>query len=250
MMDHREANELIEAYAFGTLEEEQVRKLEEHLESGCEECLARLREASELSVRLAQAVPQSDPAPQVEERLFRRIGEESRHTGAGRVRKLHFPIWTVAAAAVILLGLAIGTGYLVYQNENLRHDLTEAADVTSLLNSPGMKFVDLSGVDPNPQAFGKVVLDPDKGAAVVYMYRLPQTPEGMEYQLWVMREGKPTNAGLFTVAPDGSAMLALEDLGNASEIDSFLVTIEPAGGQATPTGMMYLTGPNVFQSEN
>lgn len=249
-MDHREANELIESYAFGTLEAEQVRALEEHLESGCEECLARLREASELSVHLAQAVPQSDPPPVVEERLFRRIEHSGRQEGSGSVRKLQFPVWTVAAAAAIVLGLATGSGLLIYQNENLRHELTEAADVTALLNSPGMKFVDLSGVDPNPQAFGKVVLDPEKGAAVVYMYRLPQTPEGMEYQLWVMREGKPTNAGLFTVAPDGSAMLALEDLGNASEIDSFLVTIEPAGGQAAPTGMMYLTGPNVFQSDN
>jgi anti-sigma-K factor RskA len=250
VIDHKEAYELIESYAFGTLEAEQVPNLESHLASGCEECLARLREASELSVHLAQAVPQVGPPRKVEERLLRRIKESRPPTGADRVRRLQFPIWTVAAAAVILLGLATGTGYLVIQNGNLRHDLIEAADVTSLLNSPGMKFVDLSGVDPNPQAFGKVVLDPEKGAAVVYMYRLPQTPEGMEYQLWVMREGKPTNAGLFTVAPDGSAMLALKDLGNASEIDSFLVTIEPQGGQNEPTGMMYLTGPNVFQSEN
>ena len=137
---------------------------------------------------------------------------------------------------------------MVNVNRGLKKQLNDAQDVTNLLGSPGMQFVDLEGVDPNPQAFGKVVIDPDKGAAVVYMYALPQTPEGMEYQLWVMREGKPTSAGLFTVSNDGSAMLALEDLSDPNAINEFLVTIEPIGGEISPTGMMYLTGPNIFHS--
>jgi anti-sigma-K factor RskA len=76
------------------------------------------------------------------------------------------------------------------------------------------------------------------------MYRLPQTPEGMEYQLWVLREGKPTSVGTFTVAEDGSAMLKLKALPTPTEIASFEVTIEPEGGMPQPTGMMYLTGPD------
>ncbi|MGH8004797.1 MAG: anti-sigma factor, partial [Limisphaerales bacterium] len=127
--------------------------------------------------------------------------------------------------------------------QKLRQRLAEAEDVTSLLSSPGIQFVDLKGVDPNPQAFGKVVLDPEKGKAVVYMYRLPQTPQGKHYQLWVMREGKPTSAGVFTVAADGSAALKLDRLPEPDGFSSFLVTIEPEGGQIAPTGMMYLTGP-------
>ena len=101
----------------------------------------------------------------------------------------------------------------------------------------------LKGVEPNTQAFGKVVLDPERGAAVVHMYRLPQTPEGMEYQLWVMREGKPTSVGLFTVAENGRGILKLHGLPDPSSIASYVVTIEPEGGQSEPTGMMYLTGP-------
>jgi anti-sigma-K factor RskA len=135
-------------------------------------------------------------------------------------------------------------GFRLYrENQQLRHHLAEVEDVTRLLGTPGMQFVDLQGVDPNPQAFGKVVLDRQKAKAVVYMYRLPQTPEGKQYQLWVMREGKPTSAGLFTVAQGGSATLKLDHLPEPANIASFLVTIEPEGGEAAPTGMMYLTGP-------
>jgi anti-sigma-K factor RskA len=76
------------------------------------------------------------------------------------------------------------------------------------------------------------------------MYRLPETPEGMTYQLWVTREGKPTSVGMFSVGEDGMAMLTLNDLPDEGDMPTFSVTIEPAGGQPLPTGMMYLTGPS------
>lgn len=128
--------------------------------------------------------------------------------------------------------------------ETMRRDLAAYEDATLLLGQPGMQFVDLNGVEPNAQAFGKVVIDPNRGTGIVYMYRLPQTPEGMEYQLWVLREGKPTSVGTFTVAEDGSAMLSMKSIPSPTEIASFNVTIEPVGGMPEPTGMMYLTGPD------
>lgn len=250
MMNHSEAYDLIDSYAFGTLEPELAGDVESHLDSGCPDCLLRLREVGELSVMLARAVPQSDPPPQIRERLFSKIKKKKSTAKTGGGSLFSIPAWVSAVAAVVVMALGASTIYLSYQNGKLKKKVLEASDVTALLNSPGMQFVDLRGVDPNPQAFGKVVLDPDKGAAVVYMYRLPQTPEGMEYQLWVMREGKPTSAGVFTVNPDGSAMLALNELYDPSTIAAFQVTIEPEGGQTSPTGMMYLTGPNTIQSEN
>lgn len=249
-MNHDEAFDLIEAYAFGTLDEGDYIQIERHLDTGCPECESRLREVAELSTRIAEDLPQLEPAARVKTGVLAKI--RSGRSGASTGQRPFFKkiSWFSAVAAVIIVGLAAGSLTLLRLNRDLRYKLQDTQDVTALLNSPGMQFVDLQGVDPNPQAFGKVVMDPDKGAAVVYMYRLPQTPEGMEYQLWVMREGKPTSAGVFTVNEDGSAMLALDDLSDPSGIASFLVTIEPKGGQPAPTGMMYLTGPNVFQSNN
>lgn len=243
-MNHEDAIELIESYAFGTLEADQARELEEHLNTRCEQCLARLREAGELSAKLAMGLPQADPPDRIERKLFDEINRGYTGKDSIWVRKLRIPSWAMAAAAVVILALGASQVILSYQTRNLKKQLVETSDVTALLNSPGMQFVDLKGVDPNPQAFGKVVMDPEKGAAVVYMYKLPQTPKGMEYQLWVMREGKPTSAGVFTVNPDGSAMIALNELDDPSKIASFLVTIEPEGGGTSPTGMMYLTGPD------
>jgi len=250
MMSHDEAFGLIEAYAFGTLEDDEQKRLEAHLDSGCPECCSRLREVAELSAKLAEDIPQLSPPAQLKNKIMNKIKAPGDEAHTGQTRLFRRFSWMSAVAAVVVIGLVAGSLTLLRVNRDLRRELVNAQDVTSLLNSPGMQFVDLQGVDPNPQAFGKVVLDPDKGAAVVYMYRLPQTPEGMEYQLWVMREGKPTSIGTFTVNEDGSAMLAMDEITDPSKIASFLVTIEPAGGRVAPTGMMYLTGPNVFQSEN
>ena len=125
----------------------------------------------------------------------------------------------------------------------LRKKLAELEDVTELIASPATQFINLSGVNPHRQAFGKVVIDPIHGSAVVYVYRLPEPPDCMEYQLWVIREGKATSAGVFKVGKDGSTVLKLHDFPDHETIASFSVTMEPTGGKPAPTGMMYLTGP-------
>ena len=237
--EHDSIYEQLESFVFGNLEPEEYAAVESHLDTGCEKCLSRLKELSVLAERLAEAVPMQEPSSQLKANLLGRVSENPRGGGV-----LHRFNWVLAAAAIIIIALGVGAYKLQSEKEALRADLTEARDVTQLLESPGMKFVNLEGVDPNPQAFGKVVMDPDKGNAVVYMYRLPQNPEGMEYQLWVMREGRPTSAGMFSVSPDGEAVLTLNDLPELDSIPKFLVTIEPEGGMDTPTGMMYLTGPD------
>ena len=243
-MEHADAKMLLEAYAFGALDERESAQVEAHVATGCAECAAAVRELFALASRLADSVPQHDPAPHVKAQLMAKVRASGRRANPLVIRppRLAWTMAGLATAAVLILGLMAVR--LAKDNSQLRRDLALAKDVTALLASPGMQFVDLKGVDPNPQAFGKVVLDPERGAAVVYMYRLPQTPEGKRYQLWIMRDGKPTSAGLFSVSSDGNAMLALHELRESDSLASFMVTIEPVGGQNVPTGMMYLTGPS------
>ncbi|MBD3169952.1 MAG: hypothetical protein GF307_10750 [candidate division Zixibacteria bacterium] len=238
--EHDRIYDLIESYVFGNLEPDEYSAVEQHLETGCEKCLSRMRELSGLSEKLAESVAQDEPPEHLKDNILRRTNPGFNQSSSAASSGFN---WIYAAAAVLVVALGIAVFKLQSDKSELQADLAEAKDVTQLLESPGMKFVNLEGVDPNPQAFGKVVLDPNQGTAVVYMYRLPQTPEGMEYQLWVMREGKPTSAGMFTVTPEGEAVLALNDLPELDSIPKFLVTIEPEGGMETPTGMMYLTGP-------
>jgi anti-sigma-K factor RskA len=263
-MQHNEVFDHLEEYVLGTLAPEDSEAVEKHLESGCEKCRLRLVELGEIAVRLADSLPQEEPSPELKEKIMAAVHEEARPAEekkpAGAGTNIVRIIAVVSAAAAILLGFRLWTltddiaamkDQLILSQSlitRLEREIEAYMDATSLLASPGMQFIDLAGVAPNEQAFGKVVLEPDSGQAVVYMYELPPTPEGMIYQLWMIRDGVPTSVGTFTVNDDGSAKLMLDPMPDMGQFASFDVTIEPAGGVPEPTGMMYLTSPGVVQS--
>lgn len=243
-MEHEKAEELLDAYVVGALDADELTALEKHLSEGCERCDTILSTLSEVTIRLAESVPEREPAPHVKKKLMTSIsstGSKDKKSG-GFIQK--YGGWLAAASlAAVLVIVIFRMSSLREDIESLQNNLLEMEDVTSLLSSPGMEFIDLRGIGPNERAFGKVVYDKDKGNGVVHMYQLPQTPEGMQYQIWVMWDGVPTSAGIFTVDEDGSAVLKLTGLPDPTKIASFDVTIEPTGGLTSPTGMMYLTGP-------
>ena len=72
-MDHEEAYSLIEAYAFGTLDEAEAREVEKHLDAGCLDCASRLREAAELSATIAEELPPHIPPDHVKKNILIRI---------------------------------------------------------------------------------------------------------------------------------------------------------------------------------
>jgi anti-sigma-K factor RskA len=260
-MEHDEVYELLESYVFGSFEADEADGVAAHLDSGCERCLARLRELSELSVKLAESLPQHDPPPRVKVRLLERIRGRRQNVSPARRR---FGAAGLVAAASVAVVAALLVWIVGLRNDltqlrddlaesrqeiaRLRQDMTTFDAATELLGKPCTRLVDLSGVEPNPQAFGKVVLHPDEKFGIVYVYRLPENPEGKDYQLWVMREGELESIGVFAVANDGNAVLNLGSLPDPSSITEFQVTIEPAGGLPRPSGMLYLVGENTLNA--
>jgi anti-sigma-K factor RskA len=263
-MQHEQAYDILEEYVMGTLSPSDRVAVEEHLDSHCEECLVRLAELGEVAVRLADTIPREEPPPELKGKIMASLApaasDRQTDTVSKRGSNVVRILAVVATAAAIVLAVRVwilsgdmaGMKDQLAQSETkitrLEKEIEAYMDATSLLASPGMQFIDLAGVAPNEQAFGKVVLEPDSGQAVVYMYELPPAPEGMIYQLWMIRDGVPTSVGTFTVNDDGSAKLMLDPMPDMGSLASFDVTIEPAGGVPKPTGMMYLTSPGVLQS--
>jgi anti-sigma-K factor RskA len=277
-MDHKIAYELIESYVFGILEDDERAAVEQHIDTGCAQCAARLREVSELSVRLAATVPPATAPAHVKDRLMARVGmmhhPAKRRQGAqpgGSLAGWLRVAWGTAAVAVA------AAGFLFWQTSTLRSQLNDVnrllaatsqntdemrVELASLhdelakyrtaptLGEPGVRFVSLAGMAPNPKAFGNVVTRPDKSAGMLYVYRFPMAPEDKEYQLWGLRDGKPPiSLGVFKVSPDGTAMLNMETIPAGEEIVGFSVTIEPMGGMPEPTGMLYVKGMDPMEED-
>lgn len=107
-----------------------------------------------------------------------------------------------------------------------------------MFSNPDMKMVMLKGVEKHTDS--KAMVFWDKKTKEVYLNgeNLPKAPEGMQYQLWAIADGKPVNAGMYTEEKDSKTALA-----HIPNAQAFAITLEKQGGSAVPTmENMYVMG--------
>ena len=72
-MDCRHLDSVYELFLLGTLSDEDSAQLREHLASGCEHCLERLKEAARTVYLLSLAVQPVAPGPKAKANLLRQV---------------------------------------------------------------------------------------------------------------------------------------------------------------------------------
>ena len=126
----------------------------------------------------------------------------------------------------------------------LEDSLTRKEAMLEVIRAKGMQMVALGGMEDTAR-YGKILWDPERKMAILQV-SLPPQPDGMDYQLWVIRDNKPMDAGVFQVnaSAGGDGMYRIDQLVETDKrhINAFAVTMEPKGGMPQPTGKMYLMG--------
>ncbi len=175
------------------------------------------------------------------------------------------PMWKMMAAASIIL--TIGVSALWYnsnsevkrmdnamasmkkaqqKNEQVLQAMTLEKDhlqtVQEVLAEQSTRTVMMSGTDMEPTASVKVMWSKDMKKAVMHAEKITPPPANMQYQLWVIADGKPVSVGLFTY-DEVEQMTEPFDV-NAQNITAFAITLEKMGGSPTPTmEKMVVMGP-------
>ncbi len=106
--------------------------------------------------------------------------------------------------------------------------LTSKLDI---LSDPKVKTIPLKGM--NSLASKSALVHWNSATNDVYFnaIALPSSPTDKQYQLWAIVDGKPVDAGMIDLTGD-STFQKMKAIKNA---EAFAVTIEKAGGSATPT---------------
>jgi len=154
------------------------------------------------------------------------------------------------AATILLL---IGFGYQYYQNnqqmiglKNEKSKLEEALvtsetnnketeEVLNVVRDSKNTVVNLGGQAVAPEAFAKIYYNKQTAAVYVDAAGLPEPPEGKVYQVWALKMDPltPTSIGLLEdFTADKHKIFTVE---NAIGSEGFGITLEPAGGSASPT---------------
>ena len=119
-------------------------------------------------------------------------------------------------------------------------------DTTKKLDGEGvaqeMLILKMKGTPEAPNADGTLVIGHSRLRGVLVASDLPVPDRDYQYQLWFIENGKRTNGGVFSVTPNGYAVVEIISPVSLLDFKSFGVTLEPAGGSASPTGHQVMVG--------
>ncbi|WP_228411620.1 anti-sigma factor domain-containing protein [Chryseobacterium sp.] len=160
--------------------------------------------------------------------------------------KSHYPTWMkVASAAAILV-----VGWLGYEvnlknqqiedfaknNTELTGKISSLEEINTVLKNS--RKIPLKGVETHPDLLAEVYWD-QSNKVYLDIKNLPEAPEGKQYQLWAIVNGKPVDMGMYETESD-STIQAMKSVSNAQ---AFAITLEKKGGNPTPTmEEMYVMG--------
>ena len=163
-------------------------------------------------------------------------------------------IWKNFAVAASVLFLISIAGHLFWMSnqdkkqneiEKLRTEtasqnvvLQKLQKKWNMISNPDMQMITLKGVVQHPDVKATVFWDKKLKKVYLNAGNLPEAPEGMQYQLWAIADGKPVNAGMYTDEENGEMPLSV--IPNAQ---AFAITLEKKGGSESPTmENMYVMG--------
>lgn len=171
------------------------------------------------------------------------------------------PAWAKLAVAAAVL-LAVFAGWSAMQMTDMKNASNEAiakvesmeADMAgmksqaeynqalaALFRSPSFKHVHLAGIaKKSPESSVSVFWNRQTNEVMIDVQSLPAAPQGKQYQLWSIVDGKPVDIGMLDNAFTGK-VLKMKNTKPGSA--AFAITLEKEGGNPTPTmEEMYVMG--------
>lgn len=255
---------VIESYVLGVADPQDVAELQrlqqEHPEiaTAIEACERWLH-----SMAQQNAVP---PAKDLEQKVFSiwedgaqpllnnqstasAVTTTSQKASAAPVRKLS---GYVAAASIILFLASAGVALYFYnhykrtveteksllaEQKKLDGELEKLRKHLHILANPGIIKVPMPGIKGHEDNLVTLYWEPQTKNVYLIANKLPQAPQGKQYQLWALVNGKPVDAGLLDNCQD------LCQLKQVQEAQAFAITLEKTGGSPVPSlDQLYVMG--------
>ena len=253
------------SYALQGEGQQESAEMRSHL-AECASCSTELaRISGDLSL-IALSVRPNELPEGARQRFIDRIATAPSHTqktfvmpsppktGSG-LKRLSTTPWipwgTVAAMLVITAGLSLK---LHQVNLELKRESAlasaqsaenaRARRVLEVLTSPETQRVMLAAAGTRPAPSARAIYLASRGSLILQASNLNPLEQGKTYELWIIPAtgAGPIPAGLFRPDTSGSANVVLPPIPEGVQAKAFGVTIENAGGSATPTLPIILSG--------
>ncbi len=184
---------------------------------------------------LVASAPLEEPPLDLERSAFARAGVEP--GPRNRVAGLLAPGLAVAALALAVLGVTWHS-----QASHLKDNMTSMRERFGAGTSPMAGF-ELSGFSSAPDASiqGELLHNDGSYQLVVRTDRLPPSPPGSRYELWLRGPGGRVSAGSFRLTGYGPEVLPFTIGVDPMTYPRVEITLEPADGDPSSSGDVLMT---------
>lgn len=230
--------EQIPAYALGILDGAEAKTVTDHLAT-CDRCRAEMRAYSQVVDSLPLAMVQVEPPATLKGKILQQATSTERPVQAQPSRKWWqglsarlapvAPVWGMVSLILIVL-LGASNLFLWQRLNRVENDRNRLATVP------------LTGTELAPNATGMLVISADGEHGTLVVDRLPVLDASQQYQLWLIRDGKRTSGGVFSVDDEGYGSVWISSPEPLASYQAVGITIEPNGGSPSPTGERVLGG--------
>jgi hypothetical protein len=128
---------------------------------------------------------------------------------------------------------------LSVRNREQQSKILALGETMLMAESKEYKKIGLEALPGKEQALANVLWNTKTHEVFVSDMSLPKAPDGKQYQLWAIVDGKPVDAGLLS----DSDKYRAQRMKVFDKADAFAISIEQKGGSPTPTEV-YLMGKN------
>lgn len=243
----------LESYALGLLSAEEQREVEQAAQQ-YPAIRQALREHERTLGQFSQAYA-VQPPPQLRDQILDTAAGPATPPQSSPKSPARSPKpWAIAATILFLISGGLNV-FQFQQRQQAHQDLTQAQmrlaeiqqeqqalvaryeqsqDYLAVLTHPATQRFPLEPVKGRPKSYrAQVYWNTQSHLAYMDLSGLPAPPTQKDYQLWALKDGKPIDMGVIKIDP--SSTRPLLPAGTVKAADAFAITIEPAGGSATPT---------------
>ncbi len=252
----------LEAYALGALSALEAKQVEADIAMYPE--LAEEMAQIETTLQMFAARLATAPPAGTEEKIWSVLQYVPANEGGNNAAPKVIPFqpeyrktnqWKYAAVWTGLVGSLLLNGFLWMSKENTKADMATLSgkvfvlehqqnDLAGILKDyqknkammadTGMQTIVMHTMQPGHPMAATLYWSKNKGEAYISVDGLPTPPKGMQYQLWVMENGKPVDMG---VLPNDMANTPAMQKVSKSVTDgqAFAISLEKEGGSPMPT---------------
>jgi anti-sigma-K factor RskA len=224
------------AYVLDTVSDTERMDFERHLRE-CETCAQEVYELRETAARLGRAAS-AMPPPRLKSAVLARISQVRQDPPQATVtqlprRRTSLALRLTSAAAAVLLVAAGVLGVLLVQTRQTADESeANAAAMAAILEAGDAQVVNQANAEG-----GRMTLLASRSAdrGLLLVENMPAPGPDEDFQVWAIGGGHAEPAGLLT--DGGTRDLEVDGVDGA---DAIGITVEPAGGSATPSNEPFL----------